>query len=429
MRRLLERILSSRLFPLFMKELRQIARNRRLLVSLVIPPTIQLIVFGFALNPEVTNLRLGVVDESKTAASRDLVSNFVESRSFRVEQYFQSSDDMGRELGKGNLDAGLVIPYDYSKDLDRHIPAHVQLLIDAVNSNTAAIAQGYAGRIIASINQTIAMSSAPPMQPNNPQNTATQANQSSTDNSTGSGAASDNGPAPGAITLPQVVLNINGPPVRRSTITARIALLYNPGLENSWFILTGTLGTLLVLNGSLVAAASMVTEKEFGTVEQLLMTPAEASEIILAKIAPLFLLLSCDVGLALIVGYTVFGVPVRGSLLLLYSAGMLCVFAGIGIGTFIATFAKSQRQAQLMGFFVNPPLALLSGATTPIEAMPKWLQPLTNINPIMHFSMISRGIMLKNVGLKVLYPNVLALVIIAVLLVSISAWRFRKQLG
>jgi ABC-2 type transport system permease protein len=173
----------------------------------------------------------------------------------------------------------------------------------------------------------------------------------------------------------------------------------------------------------------MVKEKESGTVEQLLMTPAEAGEIITAKMAPLFILLTADVWLALGIGYFVFGVPVRGSLLLLYFAGALCVLAGIGIGTTIATFTKSQTQAQLMGFFVNPPIAMLSGATTPVEAMPKWMQPLTLLNPVRHFAEISRGIMLKGVGIEVLYPNLLALLSFAIVLVWISAWRFRKQLG
>jgi ABC-2 type transport system permease protein len=108
---------------------------------------------------------------------------------------------------------------------------------------------------------------------------------------------------------------------------------------------------------------------------------------------------------------------------------MLCVFAGVGIGTFLATFSRSQQQAQLMSFFINPPLALLSGATTPLEAMPDWLQPLTLINPIRHFSTIARGIMLKGAGIEILYPNLLALAGFAVVLVAISVWRFRKQLG
>lgn len=404
-------IFSSRFWPLTLKELRQIKRNRRLVVSLVIPPTIQLILFGFALNPQVTQLRLGVVDASRTRESRELVSAFVESQAFAVAGQFASAEEMGAALSRGDLDAGLVVPVDYAKQRARHQTADVQLLIDAVNSNTAAVAGGYAARIIGALNQKIALTQAPPvMQP------AAQ-----TAGAVDSASAAD---------APPVALSVApSPPLARAVVTPRITLFYNPGLLNSWFIVTGTLGTLLVLNGSIVASASMVREKEVGTIEQLLMTPAEATEIIAAKIAPLFLLLCGDVLLAVTVGRVVFGVPVRGSMFLLFCAGALCVLAGIGIGTFLATFTRSQQQAQLMGFFVNPPLAMLAGAMTPVEGMPQWLQPFTLLNPVRHFATISRGVMLKGVGLSELYPNLLALIGFAVLLVGISAWRFRKQLG
>jgi ABC-2 type transport system permease protein len=411
---LFERIANQRVWPLFVKELRQIGRNRRLVISLIIPPTIQIIIFGFALNPEVTNLRLGVVDSSRSAFSRELVSAFVESRAFDITGYYASSDDLGKALSAGKLDAGLVIPYDFVKQRERHVTASVQLLLDAVNSNTAQIAGGYAARIVAAVNQRVAV----PPSVGSAQPTPTP--QSDTANS---GENTASAPAP-----PVVDLSVSGPS-NRGSVVSRVALLYNPGLENAWFIVTGTLGTLLVLNGSLVASGSLVKEKETGTIEQLLMTPAEASEVITAKIAPLFILLCGDIGLALIVSYVAFRVPVRGSLLLLYTSGALCVLAGIGIGTFIATFTRSQQQAQLLGFFVNPPLALLSGATTPIEAMPRWLQPLTLVNPIRHFADIARGVMLKGAGIEVLYPHLLALIGVAFLLVGISAWNFRKQLG
>ncbi|HYY41233.1 MAG TPA: ABC transporter permease, partial [Pyrinomonadaceae bacterium] len=391
-------LVGGRFWPLMQKELRQIKRNRRLVVSLVIPPTLQLILFGFALNPQVTHLRLGVADTSRTAESRALVSAFIESQAFVVEQQFTSADELGAALSRGELDAGLVIPPDYARKRARRETADVQLLIDAVNSNTAAIAGGYAARTIAALNQKLALAAPPVGQPA-PANDASAGDGSTNGtNANGSLAAS-----------PAVALNVAPSPLARAVVTPRITLLYNPGLLNSWFIVTGTLGTLLVLNGSIVASASMVIEKEVGTIEQLLMTPAEATEIITAKIAPLFLLLCGDVLLALAVGRVVFGVPVRGSLLLLFCAGALCVFAGIGIGTFLATFTRSQQQAQLMGFFVNPPLAMLSGATTPIEGMPRWLQPFTLANPIRHFATISRGVMLKGTGLAELYPNFLVL--------------------
>lgn len=405
----------SRWLALFIKELRQIGRNRRLIVMLIIPPTMNIILFGFALNPTVTDLKLGVLDESRSAESRELVSAMVESRSFRVFREYLSNDEIGEALSVGKLDAALIIPADFAKKRAAGKSATVQLLVDAVDSNTATIAGGFASRIIAALNQKILKENPPRKNAPAPPQMITGESAPNGDSSTGN--------------FPVVIQTNNiQPRVKQPSVTSRVALLYNPGLENSWFIVTGLIGALLVLQGSIVAAASMVVEKEVGTIEQLLMTPAGAGEIITAKIAPVFLLLTADIALALGVARLVFGVPVRGSFLLFFVSGALCVLSGIGIGTLISTFVGSQQQAQLMSFFVNPPLVLLSGATTPIEAMPQWLQPLTLLNPVRHFAIISRGILLKGIGMEYLYPNFFALLGFCILLVGISAWRFRQQL-
>ena len=393
-----ERILSLRLWSLFIKEFHQIRRNTRLLILLIIPPTLNIILFGLALNPTFENLRLGVVDYSRTPESRELVSAFNEGLVFKTEGYFSSSDKLGEEISGGYLDAGLVIPRDFAEKRARKETVEVQLLVDAVNANTATIAGGYAARIIASLNQKIGLQQPPRQQ-----------------------SASDTSMSAAISTVSNAAT--------RGSVTPRLTLLYNPGLKSSWFITTGMIGLLLVLQGSVVSSASLVREKEIGTVEQLLMTPAGSSEIIIAKVGPIFLLLALDIGLALGVARVVFGVPVRGSLLLFFLAASLCVLCGIGLGMLIATFTRTQQQAQLMSFFTNPPLALLSGATTPIEAMPTWLQPITSLNPVKHFAIISRGILLKGSGIDVLYPQVLALLLIALVMVSVSAWQFRKQLA
>jgi len=413
----LNRILNLRLWSLFIKEFHQIRRNRRLVILLIIPPTLNIILFGLALNPTFENLRLGVVDESRTPESRELVSAFTEGLVFKTKAYYSSTEELGQAISRAELDAGLVVPRDFAEKRARHETSEVQLLVDAVNANSATIAGGYAARIIASLNQKIALS-----QPRGGQPTESTALQPSPPTSDTSNAPS--------ISLspnnPSVSLTTNVP---RAMVTPRLTILYNPGLKSAWFITTGMIGLLLVLQGSVVSSASLVREKEIGTVEQLLMTPAESSEIIIAKVAPIFLLLALDIGLALGVARLVFGVPVRGSLLLFFVAASLCVLCGIGLGMMIATFTRTQQQAQLMGFFTNPPLALLSGATTPIEAMPAWLQPVTSINPVKHFAIISRGILLKGSGVDVLYPQLIALAVIALVMVSVSAWQFRKQLG
>jgi ABC-2 type transport system permease protein len=375
---------NNRFWPLFMKELRQIKRNRKLVVMLIMPPTVNLVLLGFAMNSEVKNVKLGVVDYSRTAESRELISAFVESGSFEVAGTFESTGELGRSLSAGKLDAGVVVPQDYARLRARGQTAEVQILADGVDSNRAGIAAGYAARVVGALNERLG----------------------------GSGVAARTTAAKGG-----------------ATVEPRVAVLYNPGLRTSWFIVTGTVGLLMVMIGSLVASASMVNEKESGTIEQLLMTPAGSTEIIAAKVAPIMLLLSGDILVAVGVVRLVFEVPVRGSLVLLYFAGMLCVLSGIGIGTFIATFTRSQTQAQLMSFFVNPPISMLSGATTPIEGMPYWMQQVSYLNPVRHFSTIARGVLLKGVGLEVLYPNLLALTAFALVVVGASVWRFRKQLS
>lgn len=392
----------SRWMALFIKELRQIGRNRRLIIMLVIPPTLNIVLFGFALNPTVTDLKLGVKDESNSAESRELISALVESGAFVISGNYLSDTDIGDDLAQGKMTAALIIPSDFAKDRVEGETANVQFLIDAVDSNTATIAGAYAARIIADLNQRL-------LKEKTRRTIGLRQVQMAT-----AAAAS------GTAFTPQTP--------KQASVTQRVALLYNPGLENSWFIVTGLIGALLVLQGSIVSSAAMVREKEVGTVEQLLMTPAGAGEIITAKIAPIFLLLTMDIALALGVSRLVFGVPVRGSYVFFFISGALCVLSGIGIGTLISTFVDSQQQAQLMSFFVNPPMVLLSGATTPVEAMPKWLQPITMLNPVRHFSIISRGILLKGSGWDVLYPNFFALLAFCIILVGVSAWRFRQQL-
>ena len=368
------RLFGGRFWALALKELRQIRRDRRLTISLVVPPTLQILLFGFALDSDVRNLGLGVVDESRTAESRELISVLTQNPTFRLAGSYATPEALGEELGLGRLDVGVVVPYDFARLRGRGRPAAVQVLLNAANANTAQIAQGYVEGAVAFLDRELAGARAAPVE-------------------------------------------------------VRAALLYNPGLVNAWFIVTGVFGTLIILNGSLVSAATMIREKERGTVEQLLMTPASAMELITAKLVPLFALLMTMVLLVIAVGRLVFGVPFRGSPVLLLAACAGCVVTGIGLGTFVSTFARSANQTQLISFFINPPLAMLSGGLTPIEAMPHWVQPLTLLNPIAHFSIIARAVLIKGAGLGIVYPNLLALIALSGLFVGVSAWRFRRQLS
>ncbi|HYL71057.1 MAG TPA: ABC transporter permease, partial [Candidatus Dormibacteraeota bacterium] len=226
------------MWALTVKEFRLLGKNRRLVVQLTLPPTVFVVLIGFALNPDVHDLRLGVTDLSRTPASRELISAISENRTFRVAGYYASAAALGDEIGRRRLDAGVVIPPDYDRLRANQLAAPVQVLVDAVNANTGTIASGYLAQIFADYNQR----------------------------------------SPGAAPLSATgVINVS----------SAVTVLYNPGLESSWFIVTGVMSMLLIINGSLVAAGLVVREKELGTIEQLLMTPAQTLEILLAKTFPI----------------------------------------------------------------------------------------------------------------------------------------------
>ena len=349
----------------------------------------QLTLVGFALSAAVSNVRLAIVDDSRSPESRELIATLTESKSFRLAGYYSSVDQLGDAVSQGKADAGMVVPYDYARDLLRDRQTTIQFLLNATNANTATISRGYAESMIQRFN---------------------------------TGLRSQG--------IHVRIQPIDGSSVaRRGQVQLQPAFLYNPGLVDSWFIVTGVLGLLLILQSSLICSAAMVREREAGTLEQLLMSPASTSEIIIAKITPLFLLLCLMMFIALGVLKFAFGVPFHGNVLLLLAGGALCILSGISIGTVVSTFSKSAQQAQLTTFFVNPPLSSLSGALNPVEAMPKWLQPLTVLNPIHHFATIARGSTLKGGGFMELWPNFLSLLMITLVLGSLSVWRFRKQLS
>lgn len=389
MRTPLRAFFSDRFRALLGKEFRQILRDRRLVLSLTLAPVLQLLLLGSVLNATVSNVSLGVVDDSQTPESRELVAELTQSRSFRLGGYYVSADRLGDAISRGALDAGVVIPYDFARNLMRGRPTTVQFLLNATNVNTAQISQGYAAGVIQAYNAGLA--------------------------------------AQGVhATFRQIAAQTVA---HRGRVELDPAFLFNPGLVSSWFVVTGVFGMLLIMNGTIIASTVMLKEREFGTIEQLLMSPASTAEIILAKIAPVCVLLTAMALLALALIRVAFHVPFHGSFVVVLGGAGLCLLSGIGIGTMLATFTKSAAQALLTVFFINPPLSSLSGALMPVEAMPRWMQPLTLLNPIYHFGRIARGALIKGTGIDSLWPNFLALLVFTVALVALSVWRFRKQLS
>jgi ABC-2 type transport system permease protein len=379
-----------RYLALTVKEVQQFRRNRVLLIQLMLPPTLVLIIFGFALNPKVRGLRLGVVDESYSPESRNLIDALSRNVNFTVAGQYVRPQDAEDALRNLDLDLFIVIPNDFARTLGRSQTAEVQAVIDAVDANTAQIAQGYLGTALEQYNLS----------------------------------------AGGGLMAPYhirpTLVNSGHPAPPPGVPDVQAAYLYNPGLVTSWYYVTGVMSIIMFINASLVASALAVKEKETGTIEQLLMTPAQTGEMLFAKTSPVFVMMMVVLFVALGVGILVFGVPVRGSLLLFAAAGAFAALAGIGIGVMVSTVAKSQQQAQLLTFFVNPPITLLSGATSPLDNMPDFFQKLSYINPLRYMVTIVRGVTLKNAPWSALWPNLVALIVFSIILFSISAWRFRK---
>jgi ABC-2 type transport system permease protein len=357
------------------KEVRQILRNKQIIFLLLFPPTVQLLVFGLALNPDVRNLSLGVVDYSNSANSREFVAALVANDAFKVAAYPLREADLGQQVRTGQISTGLVIPPDFERQLAAGKIADVQVLIDGVDANSAGIASGYIRQIINRYGQSLDRREA-------------------------------------------------AVPVQTAVV-----FLYNPGLLSSWFFVPGVIGVVLTLTGSLVSSSTVIREKDVGTLEQLLMTPAAGWEILTAKIAPLFVLLMGDVLLASAIGRVVFNLPFRGNYGLFLALSGIYVFVCIGIGILLATVSRNQQQVILTSFFFNVPLIQLSGAIAPIESMPKFFRILSFFDPLRHYVTIARSLILKGVGIGPLLPEIATLVFFATLLFGVSISRFRAQLN
>lgn len=370
-----ENLVGSRISALIVKETRQILRDRQQLFFLMFPPIVQICLYGFALSPDVQDLRLAITDECKSYKSRELCSALVENRVFKIAKSPEDLNGMMKAIERGNIDAGIVVPPDFDRRISQGKQASVQLILDAVDANTAGIAQGYATQMIDAYSRKIR-----PWQAARP-------------------------------------------------VSSVVTYVYNPGLISSWFFVPGVLGLVLTISGTLVSSVTLVKEKDSGTLEQLLMTPADSWEILIAKIVPLMVMLNGTVLLALSVGRLMFNLPFRGNFFLYMLVSNIYIFVVISIGIILATISRNQRQAILTSFFFNLPLIQLSGSLSPIESMPDFFRWLTYLNPLRYYIQCIRNILLKGVGLEVMWRDVAVLAFVAVALLLSSAARFRKQLG
>ena len=382
-------IRASHLYSLILKEAREIMRNPYLLFLILVPPIVQLLILGGALDPQVRHLSLATVDHAQTRDSRDLVASLTSSGVFPKNIYVQNEDKLLALLEKGELDVGMVIPKSFSQDLDRKQSTDVQVLVDGADAYTAGIARAYVLRSIHDYHPE--------------------------------GLKAPHFVLPSAVRTEKIS-------DASKIIDPKVDILYNPDQLSSWYFIPGILGACLTLTGTLVAAATVLKERERGTMEQLLMTPAASWEILLAKIIPLVVFLIGDVLLAIFAAQMIFHLPFRGNFLLFLFASALYAFVGIGIGMLLGSVCSSQRQAQLASFFINIPLILLSGTVVPLDTMPMPMQAISIFDPLRYYSLIARGVILKGADISMVWQPLALLGLSAILILMISANRFRRQL-
>ncbi len=369
-----------RLKPMLIKEFIQMMRDPRMRAVILIVPLIQLVVFGYAVNLDVRQVPLAILDQDQSLQSRALLSRFQGSDTFRVVSHLDSEIGMTEGFNRGDFKAALHIPQDFSRNLARSEPGSIQFILDGSDSNTASIALGYANRIILSHSRALL---------GERQNRA-------------------------------------GMPPQFENIRVHSRSFFNENLTSRFFFLPGVIAQLVMIISVILSAMSIVRERELGTMEQIMVTPIGRAEFILGKTLPFAAIGFTNVAMVVLVARFWFQVPFAGSLLLLFGATGLFLLSTLGIGLFISTLSRTQQQAMLSAVFFAMPAILLSGFIYPIANMPQSVQWLTFLNPLRYFLVIIRGIFLKNAGLDILWPQLLALAILGSVSLGLAAMRFKK---
>ena len=375
--------MGSRLVPIIRKEFIHIIRDPRTLIVMFVMPLMQLILLGYAATSDVRNIPLAVLDQSRTSQSRHLIDSFVESGQFSMARMAGSERELAQLVDAGTVRAGLIIPPTYAADLVGGQGAQAAFVLDGYDPSVASSALSSA-RLIGQVEAT-----------NVQQQTLARR---------GGG---------GAMLLP---------------LEVRTRVWYNPDMLSAVFMVPGLIGLLLQMQSQLLTSSAIVRERERGTIEQLIVTPIRPIELVVGKILPyavLALLITIEV---LVIGTFWFGVPIKGSIVLLLGISCLFLLSNLGIGLFISTVAHTQQEAMLLTFLMLLPSVFLSGYIFPIAAMPQALQIVSGIIPLTYFLVVVRGIVIKGVGVPALMPQITALAIFGAVLIVLAATRFRKRL-
>ncbi len=386
------------LWQVILKEFLQLRQDRKMIPALIVGPLVQLIALGYAANLDVTHVPLLLVDGDHSVASRELVERFDASGYFEIKGSVPTAEQAEPWLVEGVAQVVLIIPEGYGTDLNAGRSPRLQVLADGTDANSAVVGLGYASRIISEMGGEL------------------QRVRLETETRRSADAA-----------------RRLGVPVARPPAIGRIDVMprifYNPDLKTRWFYVPAVLAMVLMLVTMMLPSMAVVREKEIGTLEQISVTPLRPWQLILGKLTPFAIIGMIDTAVIVVLAQVVFGVPLRGSFLLLLFLTFLFLLNTLGLGLFASTMVATQQQAMMFAVFVlMVPMIYLSGLIFPIENMPMLFQIGSYGIPVRYYGIILRGVFLKGSGLDVLWPEALTLAITGVAWLTFASARFRKRL-
>jgi ABC-2 type transport system permease protein len=365
------------------KEFTHMRHDPRTVMMILVMPIMQMVLLGYAANTDVRNVPTAVLDQDNSQASRALLDAYRATGYFSLSYSAYSEADITRLIQGGQARVGFEIPPNYGSDLAAGRSVQVAVLIDGSDPTIAQTALSTATLVGQSYGTSLRFQQ-----------------------------LANRGPAVAAA-LP---------------LEVRSRVLYNPDLQSSYNMIPALIAMILMMTTTTLTSAAIVKERERGTIEQLIVTPIRSWELVIAKITPYVFVSMANVIVILVVGTFWFGVPIRGSLLLLLTLSGLYLLPNLGLGLLISTFAKSQQQAQFMVMPIMLPSMMLSGFFYPVAALPAVLQFVSSLLPVTYFMFIVRSVVVKGAGLELLIPQTIALSIFAVVLIVIASLRFRKSL-
>ncbi|MGD9575241.1 ABC transporter permease [uncultured Desulfovibrio sp.] len=379
----LPRLNLRRMAIIVRKELLVLLCNKVSRMLIIVPPLMQIVVFGWAATMEVRNVDVAVLNQDSGNWSREIVRRLQGSHTFRSVTFLDGEADIRPTIERQKALFVMVFDDEFSRRVDAGAPAQMQVILDGRRSNAAQIASYYLETIVRGIGE------------------------STPRGKMALGAATDAGGAP--------------------KLDVRVRCWFNPNLEFQWFFLPNLIGMLGFMLGLVVTGLSVAREREVGTFDQLLVSPATPTEIALAKLVP-----GCLVGLVhgtifLLISVFGFGVPFTGSLVLLYVAMLVFAMASGGVGLMVSSLSATQQQAFLGAFTVGVPCILISGAVTPVINMPPFLQYASQLNPMRHFTTIVQGVFLKDITVAAAAVSLGKIACISAVAVSVAVWMFKRK--